>query len=292
MFRHSRLVYGLLLAAWILILAWQVAEHRRVRASERAALILRSRDITTTLGLVIRSQRRFGGMVSQGNLESALTELVQSGELTSIAILNAAGEVMVSAGPPIDLATKGMLQTGTHWEPRSVTIVNLVDLGSTLSPEGSERPTIVMPRREGGGGPRDEDRPGRPPFGPPPPSFDDPAPESSTNTPPPPPPINPNGSARAVMGSTAPDSVARSGWTRRNSSRSSNAAACTASSSPCRPMISSALAPTISGCAGSSASSPPSPSAASPSPGATWPGPRISSSVSCAPPNSIPGSKK
>jgi signal transduction histidine kinase len=182
MFRHSRLVYGLLLAAWILILAWQVAEHRRVRASERAALILRSRDITTTLGLVIRSQRRFGGMVSQGNLESALTELVQSGELTSIAILNAAGEVMVSAGPPIDLATKGMLQTGTRWEPRSVTIVNLVDLGSTLSPEGSERPTIVMPRREGGGGPRDEDRPGRPPFGPPPTSFEEPAPESSTNT--------------------------------------------------------------------------------------------------------------
>jgi hypothetical protein len=85
MFRHSRLVYGLLLAAWILILAWQVAEHRRVRASERAALILRSRDITTTLGLVIRSQRRFGGMVSQGLLESALTELVRPGELTPIA---------------------------------------------------------------------------------------------------------------------------------------------------------------------------------------------------------------
>jgi signal transduction histidine kinase len=182
MFRHSRLVYGLLLAAWILILAWQVAEHRRVRASERAALILRSRDITTTLGLVIRSQRRFGGMVSQGNLESALTELVQSGELTSIAIFNAAGEVMVSAGPPIDLATKGMLQTGTHWEPGSVTIVNLVDLGSTPSSEGSERPTIVMPRREGGGGPRNEDRPGRPPFGPPPPNPDDLNPESSTNT--------------------------------------------------------------------------------------------------------------
>jgi signal transduction histidine kinase len=183
MFRHSRLVYGLLLAAWILILAWQIAEHRRVRASERAALILRSRDITTTLGLVIRSQRRFGGMVSQGPLESALTELVRPGELTSIALLNATGEVMVSAGPPIDLATKGMLQTGTHWEPHTVTIVNLVDLGSNLSPEGSERPTIVMPRRDGSGGSRDEDRdrPGRPGFGPPPPDFDDTPPGASTN---------------------------------------------------------------------------------------------------------------
>jgi signal transduction histidine kinase len=183
MFRHSRLVYGLLLAAWILILAWQVAEHRRVRASERAALILRSRDITTTLGLVIRSQRRFGGMVSQGPLESALTELVRPGELTSIALLNATGEVMVSAGPPIDLATKGMLQTGTQWEPHTVTIVNLVDLGSNLSSEDSERPTVVMPRRDGGGGPRDDDRdrPGRPVFGPPPPDFDDTPSDASTN---------------------------------------------------------------------------------------------------------------
>lgn len=177
MFRHSRLVYGLLLTAWILILAWQIAEHRRVRASERAALILRSRDITTTLGLVIRSQRRFGGMVSQNNLESALTELVQSGDLTSIAILNAAGEVMVSAGPPLDLDARNMLQTGTRWEPHSVTIVNLVDLGSTVSPEGTDRPTIVMPRREGSSNYRDDDRPpGRGPFGPPPPN-----PSPSTN---------------------------------------------------------------------------------------------------------------
>ena len=171
MFRHSRLVYGLLLAAWVLILAWQVAEHRRVRASERTALILRSRDITATLGLVIRSQRRFGGMVSQDRLESALSELVQSGGLTSVALLNAAGEVVVSAGPPIDLDTKGMLQTGTRWEPRNVTVVNLVDLGATLSSEGEERPTIVLPRREGGGGSRDDDRGGRPPFGPPPDSV-------------------------------------------------------------------------------------------------------------------------
>jgi signal transduction histidine kinase len=181
MFRHSRLVYGLLLAAWILILAWQVAEHRRVRASERTALILRSRDITATLGLVIRSQRRFGGMVSQDRLESALSELVQSGELTSVALLNASGEVVVSAGQPIDLATKGMLQTGTRWEPRSVTVVNLVDLGATLSSEGDERPTIVLPRREGGGGPRDDDRPGRPPFGSPPPDSSPPAINPTTN---------------------------------------------------------------------------------------------------------------
>jgi signal transduction histidine kinase len=181
MFRHSRLVYGLLLAAWVLILAWQIAEHRRLRASERTALILRSRDITATLGLVIRSQRRFGGIVSQDRLESALSELVQSGELSSVALLNASGEVVVSAGPPIDLATQGMLQTGTRWDPGSVTIVNLVDLGATLSSEGDERPTIVLPRREGSSGTRDDDRPGRPPFGPPPTNASNPT--TPTNTP-------------------------------------------------------------------------------------------------------------
>ena len=77
---RTRLVYGLLIAVLALIITWQVVEHDRVKASARAALINRSRDITTTLGLVIRSQRRFGGsFVSQERIESALKELVKPG---------------------------------------------------------------------------------------------------------------------------------------------------------------------------------------------------------------------
>jgi signal transduction histidine kinase len=166
MINRTQPVYGLLIALWCLVVVWQVVEHGWTREAARSALINRSRDITRTLEAVIQSQRRFGGLLFQERLESALKELVKSGELTSVALLNAAGEVVASAGPAIDVETKGTMRTGEHWEARSVTLVNLVDLGASVSSEGeTNRPTIVLPRREPGGGPRDGERPPRPPPG-------------------------------------------------------------------------------------------------------------------------------
>jgi signal transduction histidine kinase len=147
---RTRLVYGVLIAFWGLIVAWQVVEHGRVRKGARAALINRSRDITTTLGLVIRSQRRFGGVVSQERLETALKELVNSEELSAVALLNASREVLVAAGDPIDSAKLGRVETGEYWDSRTVTIVNLVDLGASETREGEEprRTAVLPPRRE------------------------------------------------------------------------------------------------------------------------------------------------
>jgi len=185
---------------WCLVVVWQVVEHGWTKEAARTALINRSRDITRTLEAVIQSQRRFGGLLFQDRLESALKELVKSGELTSVALLNAAGEVVASAGPPIDVETKGTMRTGEHWEARSVTLVNLVD--PAAGPREGERPRpppgemrtndVTSPdnppgasnaapstsnfagndsattnRTEGGGGPR-ERSPGRPRFGRPP----------------------------------------------------------------------------------------------------------------------------
>lgn len=177
MIRRTQPVYALLVALWCLVVVWQVVEHGRTKEAARSALINRSRDITRTLEAVIQSQRRFGGLLFQDRLESALKELVTSGELTSVALLNAAGEVVASAGPAIDVETKGTMRTGEHWEARSVTLVNLVDLGASVSSEGeTNRPAIVLPRREPGAGPREGDRL-RPPPG-----------ETRTNDVAPPPP--------------------------------------------------------------------------------------------------------
>ena len=63
--RHSPLIFGLLLGIWVLIAAWQVEEHVHVLNEARAALVNRATDISTTLGIVLRSQRRFGGVVSK-----------------------------------------------------------------------------------------------------------------------------------------------------------------------------------------------------------------------------------
>lgn len=146
---RSRLVYGLLFVLWAVIIVWQVIEHLRVRQNARAALINRSRDITTTLGVVIRSQRFRGGVVLQERLEGALKELVKSGELSSIALLNGAGEVVASAGGPFDFESNHVAQAGEHWEDKRITLVNPVDLGATPSVEGeTNRPTIVIPRSE------------------------------------------------------------------------------------------------------------------------------------------------
>ncbi|MSU57230.1 MAG: hypothetical protein EXS35_03445 [Pedosphaera sp.] len=153
---RGRFVYGVLLAVWVLILGWQIAEHRRVHNAAQVALVNRAKDISTTLGIVLRSQRRFG-VISKDRLESALNELLNPEELKAVAMLNATGDVVASAGLPIDLALKGLVPTGEHWGERTVTLVNLVDLGPNMTSEfEGTNPPIVLP-------PRDRSQTNRPP---------------------------------------------------------------------------------------------------------------------------------
>lgn len=167
--RRTRIVLTLLLAAWTLLIAWQIVEHGRVEQVARNALINRAKDISTTLGLVMRSQRRFG-VISEDRIESALRALIKPGDLDAIALLNNNGEVVASAGTPIALNTRAFVRTGELWERASVALMNLIDLGTNVSSQAEEpRPTIVMPR---------------PPEPPPGSATNRPAP----NWPPPPPP--------------------------------------------------------------------------------------------------------
>ena len=102
MIRRPSLAFVLLLVAWAAFAAWQVAEHGRVETVAREALLRRSRDITGTLGKFIESQRRFG-VVSQERMEVALQSVITFSGLQSLALLNRAGEVVASAGVPVDL---------------------------------------------------------------------------------------------------------------------------------------------------------------------------------------------
>ncbi|MBM3846964.1 MAG: HAMP domain-containing histidine kinase [Verrucomicrobia bacterium] len=148
---HSRnwIIYSLLTTVWLAIVGWQWAEHLRVEKSAQAALVVRGRDITTTLGLVLRSQRRFGGLVSQERLEPVLQELVKTEDVSAIQLLNKAGDVVASAGQPLDLDGKTLSATGLHWERDSLTLANLMDLGTLTFTNGSfGQPIIVLPRRE------------------------------------------------------------------------------------------------------------------------------------------------
>ena len=146
------LISGLLLGVWLLVIGWQVEEHIRVTNAARAALVNRAKDISTTLGIVLRSQRRFGGVVSKERLEASLAELTkqESAELKGIALLNAAGEMVASAGTDVDFQTNSITPGPTErWDAQTVTLVNPVDLGTNLTYdfEGTN-PPIIMSRQE------------------------------------------------------------------------------------------------------------------------------------------------
>jgi len=147
---RGKLVYVVLVMTWAVIAAWQVAEHARVRQTARTALINRARDISSTVGIVIRSQRHFG-LISKERLESALTELVSQGELSGVALRNASGEVVASAGEPIDDQINAAVGPAELWKDHTVILMNLVDLGTNV-PRDIEltltNPPVVLSRQD------------------------------------------------------------------------------------------------------------------------------------------------
>jgi signal transduction histidine kinase len=142
--RRSHLVYGTLVGVWLAVLVWQIFEHLNVRRVNRVSLVNRGRDITMTLGLVLRSQRRFGLFTLKERLEPALQELIRPGELNAIALLSPGGEQIASAGASIDI-TQGLHGPGVYWGEDSLTLMNLVDLGTSEGADNAgNRTTIIV----------------------------------------------------------------------------------------------------------------------------------------------------
>ena len=176
--RNSFLIYGLLFAIWVLVVAWQVEEHVRVREAAKTDLRNRSKEIANTLSAVIRALR-FRSTVLQDRLEPVLkllvnghtNELVKSGELISVTLLNTAGDPVVAVGET-NFDAKAFTQEGEYWGENSVTFVNPVE-GASVSEGVTNNATVVLPSFRtltNGmiGGERDFPRPGPPPDGPPP----------------------------------------------------------------------------------------------------------------------------
>jgi signal transduction histidine kinase len=138
-------IYVVLLGCGGGISAWQWGEHQRFKQTARQALINRGRDITSTLGIVVSSQRRFGNLVAKERIESALQGLIHESELESIAIVNATGETIASAGPPVELTREVTRGGGVYWHDQGLTLMNLMDLGPGVgSSEDNPLPAALV----------------------------------------------------------------------------------------------------------------------------------------------------
>jgi signal transduction histidine kinase len=142
--KRSLGVYLILIVFGLGVCGWQVEEHLRLKRTAAQALINRGRDITSTLGVVVRSQRRFGLVVSKDRVESALQDLVRPGMLESIAILGSTGETIASAGRPVELTPEMLRQRGVYWHEHTLTLMNLMDLGSAQSDVGPSTPAAIV----------------------------------------------------------------------------------------------------------------------------------------------------
>jgi signal transduction histidine kinase len=155
--RNSSLIYGLLLGVWVLVVAWQIEEHIRVRESAQNGLRRRSEAIANTIGAVVRGQK-FRGAALRERLDPVLEELVgggtngaESSEVISIELLgNASTNVLASAGRPIDLKQQDIQQSGEHWGLHSMTKVYPVEGAFLTNTLIFEIPTNAMPFRRRG----------------------------------------------------------------------------------------------------------------------------------------------
>lgn len=137
-------VPAIMVGSALAVCAWQHAEHARFQRTAAAALVNRGRDITSTLGVVVRSQRRAGGLVSHDRIVAALQDLIHPGQLESVAILGATGETIASAGKPLDLSPERLRNSGIHWGWGTLTLFNLMDLGTTLPVESGRAPATIV----------------------------------------------------------------------------------------------------------------------------------------------------
>jgi len=145
--RRNGLVYGMLFAIWAALIAWQVAEHARVKTAARSVLIERARYVAMTCGRIMRT--RGGGVfgiISKERLENSINSLVSPGEfhsleLRSVVLVNSAGDIAAAAGTNIDLPSPEEMQGEPNWNGAVVWLPNLVDLGTNLS----EDMIVVVP---------------------------------------------------------------------------------------------------------------------------------------------------
>jgi signal transduction histidine kinase len=174
---RSILTCGVLCLIWLLFVVWQFGEHQRVVKTARKTLQNHVRDISMSLGVVIRSQSRFGA-ARRGRLERSLQALVKMSELQWVSLQSPNGQPVITVGPANGAENRNLPPGTAIWEESSLTIAELVQLGSSSDENDPEKQQVVLV----------ESRSGSPPFRQPPQETDPDNPEPPPQEPAPPTP--------------------------------------------------------------------------------------------------------
>jgi signal transduction histidine kinase len=146
--QRGKWVFGLLLGAWLLVIAWQIEEHHGVVDAAKSDLRSRSHGIAGTLSAVTRALK-FHDAVIQDRLEPVLKELISdrlnaSVKLFYLGLLNTEGQPIVAVGDT-NLFPGESFAGNELWSDTNVIFVWPVE-GASVSPEGvTNNPTVVLP---------------------------------------------------------------------------------------------------------------------------------------------------
>ena len=155
--RRNTLVYGMLLAIWAGLIAWQVMGHVRAKSAARDVLVEHARYVALTCGRIMRARAGVSGIISRERLQSSIQGLVTPSEyrspelrsrgiveLRSVVLVNSAGEIAASAAATnVTVPSAEELRGDPDWDAPIVWLPNLVDLGTNLG----EDMIVVVPRR-------------------------------------------------------------------------------------------------------------------------------------------------
>lgn len=147
--RRNQLLYLALACAWLVICVWQRAEHVRFTERLSDAMSARARVMASSMEIMLRAMRSFGGIVTISRLQAYLDELVDSQDLTGVALVNAANIVVVRSGDTGEIDIALLAARLAVWQGDRACFYLPIDLGvSTFGDMSQQRQAIVLPPPE------------------------------------------------------------------------------------------------------------------------------------------------
>ncbi|MBG88190.1 MAG: hypothetical protein CMO80_14985 [Verrucomicrobiales bacterium] len=140
MWKRPLILFTLLAISWLVILSWQLGEHKNFERRLRGRMVERAENVANTVDLIIRSQRRFGGLVNYERFEWSVGQMLKNPELNAVAFANGNSEIFMQSDKLLPVEFDSLNSGEPNWDGR---FLNL------YIPENStNRPPILAQPRE------------------------------------------------------------------------------------------------------------------------------------------------